>query len=106
MINVFPIVKLVTGVAASLSSGYVVGHAVKAVTPDNLKLIGKIGTAVGGGVLAFIAGDLAAKYVEEQVDTLEEGIHLGKNLGEKMAARAYATAKDAEIIVEPEDQED
>lgn len=96
--NIIPVVKTIVGAAASLSSGYVVGHAVKAVTPENLKLAGKITTVVGGFLIATVAGDLTAKYVEDQVDQFDAGLRIGKKIAmDRFESSTGDTQSDDEV---------
>lgn len=68
--NILPAIKLVASGASSLSAGLIVGNAIKATTPADLKRASKIAVAVGGVVLSTAAGELAATWVEGQIDQL------------------------------------
>lgn len=85
--DIVPIVKSLTGLVTSLGAGAVVGNAIKATTPDNLKLVSKIFVAVGSVALSTVAGDLAANYVEGQIQDLVDNVRTSKAAakGERLA---------------------
>lgn len=62
------ILKAVLKLVVVFGVGTVVGSAVKTVTPDTVKGITKVATALGGLVLTGIATDAACKYVDKAVD--------------------------------------
>lgn len=95
MIAVLPIVKAATGLVSSLGAGAVVGNAIKATTPPNMKLASKILVGVGGVVISSIAGDLAATYVEGQIQGVVDGVKLGKAQTEAAAHAAAESAAEA-----------
>ena len=68
--NKTKILKAATGMIASASAGAVVGNAIKATTPVDIKTSGKVMVAVGAFVLTSMAGDAASKYTADQIDEL------------------------------------
>lgn len=83
--NILPIVKGATGLVASLGAGAVVGNAIKATTPSDMKKITKVLVGVGGIVISSIAGDMAAKYIEDQIQAGADNWRAGKDMGERWA---------------------
>lgn len=92
--NILPLIKGATGIAASLGAGAVVGNAIKATTPEGLKRSSKILVGIGSVVLSGIAGDMAAKYIEQQIDSAATGFIVGRNLAKKYDVNVSATPKD------------
>lgn len=74
IVNKMNIFKTATGVIASASAGAVVGNAIKATTPIDIKTSGKVMVAIGGFVLTSMVGDFASKYTSEQIDDVVENL--------------------------------
>ena len=72
--NIVPLIKTVAGLVTSVSAGAVIGNAIKATTPADLKRMQKIAVGFGGVILAAAAGELAGNYVEEQVQTVADNV--------------------------------
>lgn len=64
------IVKGIVTLVATAGVGIIVGNAIKATTPRDIKNVTKFCIFVGGLALSGIAGDKAGKYVEAQIDDL------------------------------------
>lgn len=62
------IAKAAIDLVVSLGVGTVVSNAVKATTPDGLKIVGKIMVTVGSVVVTSAVSDLASKHVVGQVE--------------------------------------
>lgn len=62
--------KAILKIAVSAGVGVIVGNAIKATTPDDMKRLTKLGVSIGSLVLTGIASDMASKYVDEQVDDM------------------------------------
>lgn len=95
MIAVLPIIKGAAGLASSLGAGAVVGNAIKATTPTDLKLAQKILVGIGGVALSSIAGERAAAYIESQIQGVADGIKLGKAQAAAAAEAAAGPAAEA-----------
>jgi hypothetical protein len=78
--NPLAIIKAVSDLVVSTSVGYVVGNAVKTVTPTTLTKIQKIQTVVGGAVLAGATGAVSAKFVRDEIDNMAATIAEAKAL--------------------------
>lgn len=68
------VVKAVAGIVVSLGAGAVVGNAIKFTSPEDLKVLAKVGVGIGGFVISAMVGDAAAKYTEEQIDSVVDGV--------------------------------
>lgn len=79
MINFVPVIQLVAGVATSFGAGSVVGNLIKHTTPEKLKTGSKILVAIGGAALSFVAGDLASRYVEDQIEEVAGMVKFATN---------------------------
>lgn len=62
--NPIGLITTVAGLVAASGAGAVVGNAVKASTPANLKTINKVLIGVGGFVLSSMVADQASKHVK------------------------------------------
>lgn len=100
--NIVPIVKTVAGVATSFGAGAVVGNAIKATTPTNMKRATKILVGFGAVVLSSIAGDVAGRYVEEQIQNVADGVRVGKFVGETFARARHTAAAPEEAEEAPD----
>lgn len=69
MNDALSLVKNVTCLIVSAGVGAVVGNAIKASTPEELKILQKISIGVGGFVLSGMVGNFASKYTDEQIDS-------------------------------------
>lgn len=77
--NPLGILKGVTEFVVSIGAGAVVGNAIKASTPRDLKLIPKVSIAIGGFVLSNMVGDMAAKYAAKSIDDAREEMQKAKD---------------------------
>lgn len=68
------ILKSATGLIVSAGAGAVVGNAIKASTPADIKTIQKVLVGVGGFVLSGMAGEMASKYVNATIDETAENL--------------------------------
>jgi hypothetical protein len=84
MIAILPIVKGAAGIATSVGAGAVVGNAIKATTPANLKPVSKVLIGIGGIALSSIAGDLAATYIENQIQGIADSARVIKETAKKV----------------------
>lgn len=66
--NILNIVKGGTELIVTIGVGAVVGNAIKATTPEEMKLVKKLSVGVGSVVLTSVAGDVASRYVNKQID--------------------------------------
>lgn len=65
-------VKRVVGIVAGAGTGFVIGNAIKATSPQDMGAIGKIATSIGGFVMGGIVGNAAGKYTDEAIDDVVE----------------------------------
>lgn len=72
--NKLSILKSATGMIASAGAGAVVGNAIKASTPVDIKTSGKVLVMVGGVVLSSMVGDMASKYTANSIDDMAESL--------------------------------
>lgn len=68
--NKIAIVKSVAGVITSLGAGAVVGNAIKATTPENLKTANAVLVGVGSFVIGGMVADAASNYVKKGIDEI------------------------------------
>jgi hypothetical protein len=61
-------IKAISDIVVSAGVASVVGNAIKASTPDDLKRFKKISITVGGFVLSGMVSGMATKYTNEQID--------------------------------------
>jgi hypothetical protein len=94
LMNILPLVKSVAGLATSLGAGAVVGNAIKASTPAGLKTSQKILVGIGSVALSSVAGEVTAKYIENQIQNVVDGWRAGAKIG-KTAAENDISAKEA-----------
>lgn len=66
--NPLTISKMIVGTVVSAGAGAVVGNAIKASTPADLKTTQKVSIAVGGFVLSSLVASVASKHTEAQID--------------------------------------
>jgi hypothetical protein len=59
---------------ASVGVGAVVTNAIKATTPDDLKIASKIAVVVGTFVASKAISDVASNYSEGKIDELTDGL--------------------------------
>jgi len=125
--NIVPIIQTVAGLISSVSAGAVVGNAVKATTPADIKRVNKVLVTIGGFVLSGVAGDLASKYVEKEIGSLAESFknarlagaaksevaqaaketfEAAKNLGAEVAQAAKSVVDDAVFLDDPKPADD
>jgi prefoldin subunit 5 len=72
------LLKSAVTLIASAGVGAVVTNAVKATTPDDLKIANKVFVMVGSMVVAHAVSDLASKYTSEQIDEIGKAATLLK----------------------------
>lgn len=87
--NPLAIAKTATGLIVSVGAGAVVSNAIKASTPASTKVIAKIAIGVGGFVLSSMVGEMATKYVNENI---ENGLNVFKQ-----AKDSVETPQDSEV---------
>lgn len=104
MTAILPILKGTVGLATSLGAGAVVGNAIKATTPDNMKLAQKILVGIGGITLSSIAGDVASRYMEAQIQAVADGVHIAKVAATKVANATEAAAETFKDEVQEDDK--
>lgn len=97
---VLPIIKAAAGLATSLGAGAVIGNAIKATTPDNMKLASKILVTIGGVTLSSVAGDAAANYIENLIQNSVDGARIGNNIGRKAAENEGTLKEDVNVAYE------
>lgn len=68
------LIKAGIGLVVSVGVGAIVGNVVKATTPADVKTLTKLCIAAGSLVLTGVAGDMASKYTEEQIDSVVDGV--------------------------------
>jgi len=90
--NVLPIVKGAVGLVTSFGAGAVVGNAIKATTPTDMKLLSKISVSIGGVALSSIAGDQSARYIGEQIQAIADNFIMARKVGKAAADFVDATA--------------
>lgn len=72
--------KSAVTLVASAGVGAVVTNAVKATTPEDLKIASKIAVVVGTFVASKAIADVASTYCSKQIDEVQNGISQIKNL--------------------------
>ena len=72
IVKILKVLKPVTSLASSVGVGAVVGHAVKAVVPNDLTKLQKIYAGVGGFFLTGFVADAVSTQLEKQFDSLIE----------------------------------
>lgn len=72
--NKLNLLKSTTGLIVSAGAGAVVGNAIKASTPEDVKTAGKVLIVIGGAVLSSMVGDMASKYTADSIDDVAEGL--------------------------------
>ena len=73
--NKLNILKSATGLIVSAGAGTIVGNAIKASTPADVKTAGKVLIAVGGFALTGMVGEMAAKYATDSIDDVAEAFN-------------------------------
>lgn len=76
--NPVSIAKTAASIVSSIGTGAVVSNAIKASIPARSKTIQKISIGIGGFILSNMVGDLAAKYVTDNIDSAAKQFKLGK----------------------------
>lgn len=77
--NKLNILKSATGMIVSAGAGAIVGNAIKASTPADVKTVGKVLIAVGGFALTGMVGEMASKYTSDSIDEVAEAFNKTKN---------------------------
>lgn len=70
-------IKAVAGFSVSIGAGIIIGNAINATTPVNVKKITKFFILVGGGAIGGWVGEKASEYVNEQIDDIASVITAG-----------------------------
>lgn len=70
MMKKFDIFKNVAELAVSIGVGAVVGNAIKATTPDDLRAYSRFAVKLGGIVLSGIAVKQAQRFVRSEIDDI------------------------------------
>jgi len=73
-IMILTIVKAGIGMVTSIGVGSIVGNAIKATTPVGMKKYTKVCVSLGSLVLTALAGDMASKYVESEIDSVVDTV--------------------------------
>ena len=74
--NVVEIVKGVGGLVGGLTANYTVQTALNMLKPNELTKIGKVAWFIGSCTIGGIAGAMAQKHVEEEIDTFKEAFDI------------------------------
>ena len=74
--NVVEIVKGVGDLVGGLSASYTVNTALNMLKPSELTKIGKVAWSIGACTLGGIAGVMAQKHVEEEIDAIKEAFDI------------------------------
>jgi len=106
--NILNVVTPVLALASSFGAGAVVGNAIKATTPDNLKIVSKVLVGIGGVVLASVAGDAAATYIDREIKNMATSFKVGNKLGEDLSVKMEEAfrARADRTADKPDDQPD
>lgn len=72
--NKLELVKTGIGLVVSVGVGAIVGNAVKATSPSDMKAITKFCVGVGSLVLTGLFGDMAAKYTGDSIDSVVNAV--------------------------------
>lgn len=75
--NKMDILKSGIGLIVSVGVGTIAGNAIKTTTPNDMTRVTKFCVGAASLALTGLLGDKAAKYTEDQIDTVVENI---KNL--------------------------
>lgn len=78
IMNPVSIAKTAASIVSSIGTGAVVSNAIKASIPARSKTIQKISIGIGGFILSNMVGDMAAKYVTDNIDSAAKQFKLGK----------------------------
>lgn len=73
--NKLNILKSATGMIVSAGAGTIVGNAIKASTPADVKTVNKVLIAVGGFALTGMVGEMASKYATDSIDEVAEAFN-------------------------------
>ena len=68
------LLKTGASLVVSVGVGAIVGNVVKHTTPSDVKKITKVCIGVGSLVLTNLAGDMAAKYMEDKIDAAANAV--------------------------------
>jgi hypothetical protein len=68
LMNKLIMVKGAVGLVITVGVGAIVGNAIKATTPSNVKIITKICIGVSSLILSSMIGDFVSDYTEKQID--------------------------------------
>lgn len=74
--NVVEVVKGVGGLVGGLSASYTVQTVLNMLKPDGLTKIGKVAWTIGACTLGGVAGVVAQKHVEDQIDVIKEAVDI------------------------------
>lgn len=91
------LVKFVTSTVVSIGVSKIVGNAIKATTPADLKTYERICIRVGKYALAGACASFAAKHVESQIEDLAEAFNGTKSFSDAMK-KAWAEGVDHEPV--------
>jgi hypothetical protein len=89
--NAYPLIKLAADLLVSIGAGAVVSNAIKVSTPENAKAIQKIAIGVGGFVLSGMAGEMAVKYTDQNIDNAVDQFKAAKDKVKKKLPPADET---------------
>lgn len=71
--------KSAVALVASVGVGAVVTNAIKATTPEDLKIASKIAVVIGTFVASKAVADVASTYCAKQIDEAKSGVSQIKN---------------------------
>lgn len=74
--NVVEVVKGVGGLVGGLSASYTVQTVLNMLKPNELTKIGKVAWTIGACTLGGVAGVVAQKHVEDQIDVIKEAFDI------------------------------
>lgn len=70
--NPFNAIKATTGLVVSMGAGAIINNAIRATTPEDIKMIRKITIVVGGVAVSGLVADAAVKYSNKTFDDIKE----------------------------------
>lgn len=71
--------KSAVTLVASAGVGAIVTNAIKATTPEDLKIASKIAVVIGTFVASKAVADMASTYCSKQIDEVKSGVSQLKN---------------------------
>lgn len=77
--NALKVFKGAADIIVSIGAGAIVTNAIKATSPEDMKLVKKLSVAVGGFVISSMVADAASKYTSEKIDEGVQAVKDAKN---------------------------